>query len=328
MKVAMAKKSNPIKIFKALSDETRLRILWLLDKHELSVNDIVEILNSSQSRVSRHLTVLRDARFLECRREGTWAYYRKAPDENLSEEHAEIWKLVHKWAEGREEPQRDQKRLQETLQKKRQRSHRFYGKHARRWDEIRATLCSETVTHQAFEALIPPDLLVADIGTGTGHLLIPLARIVKKVIGVDHSKEMLNLARQNAYNEGLNNVELRAGEIDDLPLKHNEVDAVIAGLVLHHAPEPQTAIEEMARVVKPGGTVVLIDLQQHQEEWMRDELADIWLGFNKEKLMGWFENVGLIPLRWIEGTPPSPEKRKEIEPSLIKNFVFYGRKPS
>ncbi|MEW6236493.1 MAG: metalloregulator ArsR/SmtB family transcription factor [Candidatus Omnitrophota bacterium] len=317
---------DPIKIFKALSDETRLRILCLLENQELSVNDIVEILDSSQSRISRHLTVLKEASFLDCRREGTWAYYRKTENAGTAPEMAQAWELAGKWAKERQEVKQDRKKLQELLQKKRKRSHRFYGKHAGRWDEIRATLCGEPVTYQALEALIPPSLTAADIGTGTGHLLLPLARLVKKVVGVDHSPEMLSVAREKAKAAGLNNIELREGEIDELPLKNEEVDAAFAGLVLHHAPDPAAAIAEMARIVKPGGIVAVIDLQSHNEEWMREELADAWLGFDEPTLERWFKKAGLKPVRWLEGLPPIGEDGKATARARLKSFIYYGRK--
>lgn len=318
--------NEPIKLFKALSDETRLRILNLLEKHELSVNDIVEILDSSQSRISRHLTVLKEAGFLDVRREGTWAYYRKAESNGVSHEVKPIWEMVKKWAKEKNETRQDRKKLQDVLQKKRLRSHRFHGKHAERWDEIRRQLCGDLVTYQAFTALIPPSMVCADIGTGTGHLLIPLAKLVHKVIGVDHSEEMLNLAKQKSRDAGLKNIELREGEIDDLPIADNEVDAAFAGLVLHHAPDPAIAIREMTRIVKPGGTVTTIDLQSHKEEWMREDLADLWLGFEEEDLHRWYEKAGLQALRWETGVPPSEENGNKEVTRHLKSFVFVGRK--
>ncbi len=323
----MQNHSDPIKIFKALSDETRLRILWLLDTYELSVNDIVEILGSTQSRVSRHLTVLKETEFLDSRREGTWIYYHKADKENMSPEIKQAWLLIREWAKDRMEAGKDREKAHEVLQHKKSHSLQFFGKHASRWDAIRATLCSEFVTLQAMEALIPPDITVLDVGTGTGQLLLPLAKVVHNVIGVDHSPQMLKLAAQNATNADIHNVEFRLGEIDDLPLKDNEVNAAFAALVLHHAPDPGKAILEMARVVKPGGSVAIIDLQKHADEWMRDELADLWLGFEKGDMERWFTKAELINHRWIEGySPPETSRDKKQIHIQNKSFIFYGRK--
>ncbi len=319
----MSSRKDPVKIFKSLSDETRLRILWLLDGNELSVNDMAEILGSTQSRVSRHLTVLRESNFLESRREGTWVYYRKPDDSILEWEIAQAWQFVREWAGRHEEAKNDHKRLKIILHNKRMRSRRFFGKHASHWDEIRMKQCGELVTLQAMESLIPPQLTVLDVGTGTGHLLIPLARIARKVIGVDHSPQMLNHAKENARNAGVENIELRQGEIDELPLQDEEVDAVFASLVLHHAPDPRKAIQEMVRVVKPGGPVTIIDLQQHAEEWMRDELADTWLGFEEEDMRKWFHQSGLTNPQWIEGEPPANGNAKTAK---VRSFIFYGRK--
>ncbi|RJP29372.1 MAG: methyltransferase domain-containing protein [Candidatus Omnitrophota bacterium] len=319
--------NDPTKIFKALSDETRLRILWLLDTHELSVNDMVEILGSTQSRVSRHLTVLKEADFLDSRREGTWIYYRKAEKEKMTPEIEQAWNLLHEWAIDREEANLDREKVREVLQNKRNRSRTFFGKHASRWDAIRATLCSELVTLQALEALIPPDLTVVDVGTGTGQLLLPLAKVVQKVIGIDHSPQMLKLAKQNAQKLAIRNVEFRLGEIDELPLHDAEVDAAFACLVLHHAPDPAKAIQELARVVKPRGCVIIVDLQKHADEWMRDELADLWLGFEKNDMQRWFTNAGLVNPRWIEGLSPIEETAEQKQFAIkIRSFIYCGRK--
>lgn len=317
---------EPIKIFKTLSDETRLRILWILENHELNVNEIVEILGSTQSRVSRHLTVLKENGFLDSRREGTWVYYRKPEKPSMGPEVREAWRLVKDWSGGRGDRAEDRTRLEEVLRRKRERSMRFYGEHASRWDHIRDTLCGDLVTLQAFLSLIPPSITVADVGTGTGQLLIPLARMVERVIGVDHSPEMIRLARRNAEAGELDNVDLRLGEIDELPLAEAEADAVFASLVLHHAPDPGKAVAEMARVVKPGGAVTIIDLQSHNEEWMRDELAHIWLGFEEADLRRWFKNAGLIRGQWIEGIPHHSGNHKGKPPVRVKSFVFHGRK--
>lgn len=323
----MNNRIEPVRIFKALSEDTRLRILWLLDEHELSVNDVVEILNSTQSRISRHLNVLKEAGFLNLRREGTWAYYRKSDEEDMPLEIAQSWKLVRDWSKGRPEAKQDRRKLREVLQKKRAQSRNFFGQLASRWDSIRTNLCGELVTYQALESLIPPSLVIADIGTGTGYLLLQLARFAQKVIGVDHSTEMIALAKAKAVEAGIHNVEFRIGELDDLPMADNEVDAVFAGLVLHHAPDPQSAIEEMARIVKPGGTVTILDLQRHEEEWMREELADTWLGFNETDLRRWFSKAGLGNMQWIDGIPNLvQENGKSSKTMKVKSFVFYGRK--
>lgn len=314
-------------IFKTLSDDTRLRILRILSEHELSVNEIVDILGVTQSRVSRHLTTLRSAGFLESRRDGTWVYYCKPSQRSMQPEILQAWNLVLHWDDGDTQRSKDQKKLQKVLQRKTERSLDFYGEHATRWDHIRSTLCGEYVTLQAMESLIPDTLTVADIGTGTGQLLIPLARIVRHVIGVDPSAEMMELAKTKTQTEGLSNVEFRTGKMEDLPLQDDEVDAVFTALALHHSPDPALALREMSRVIKPGGTITIIDFQSHQEEWMRDELAHVWLGFAREDVEQWFIDAGLENVRWIEGFP-LPESEKHTKNKMtVKSFVCYGRKP-
>ncbi len=324
---------NASDIFKTLSDETRLRILRTLSEHELSVNEIVEILDVTQSRVSRHLTNLRGAGFLTSRRDGTSVYYRKPSQRSMKPEVLQAWNLVMMWDAEDEQHTQDQKKLQTVLQKKIERSLDFYGEHAQRWDHIRSTLCGEYVTLQAMESLIPNTLTVADIGTGTGQLLLHLAKIVKHVIGIDPSVEMMEQAKFKAETEGIGNIEFRTGKMEDLPLQDEEVDAAVAGLVLHHSPDPSLALREMFRVIKPGGTVTIIDFQSHQEEWMRDELAHVWLGFSKEELEEWFIAAGFEAFRWIEGFPLPDSKNKDGKNKIgknkipVKSFVCYGRKP-
>ena len=238
----------------------------------------------------------------------------------------QCWVLVREWSRGRKAFKGDQKKVQEVLHRRRDRTLQFYGEHANRWDSIRETLCGDMATFQALESLIPPSLVVADVGTGTGQLLVPLAKVVRRVIGVDHSPEMLHLAETHAKKEGLTNVDLRLGEMENLPLRKHEVDAVFASLVLHHAADPAKAIHEMARVVKPGGSVTVIDLQSHNEEWMREEWAHVWLGFEEKDVQRWFEKAGLADGRWMEGLPPSPQENTR-QPNLpVRSFVFYARK--
>lgn len=322
----MGKEINTSEIFKALSDETRLRILRILSEHELSVNEIVEILDVTQSRVSRHLTTLRNTGFLASRREGTWVYYRKPSQRTMKPEILQVWNLVLRWDENGKQHSHDKKKLQQVLQQKAERSLDFYGEHAQRWDHIRSTLCGEYVTIQAMESLIPNTLIVADIGTGTGELLLPLAKIVHHVIGIDPSTEMMKQAKRKADHESIRNIEFRTGKMEDLPLLDEEVHATFAGLALHHSADPALALREMCRVVKPGGTVTIIDFQSHQEEWMRDELAHVWLGFSREDLEQWYTGAGLTGFKWIEGFPHNEKTKQGQNRITVKSFVCYGRK--
>lgn len=316
---------DPVRLFKALSDETRLRILRLLDGRELSVNDITEILQSTQSRTSRHLNALKEAGLLDWRREGTWSFYRRPDEREISPEVQQVWSLAREWGAHAAGAREDQRRLKAALRRKRLRSQRFFGEHAGQWDELRERICGEIVTYQSLESLIPPTLTVADVGTGTGHFLLALARLVKKAIGVDNSREMLELAKRNAREEGFDNVELRFGEMEALPFQDEEVDAVFAGLVLHHAPDPGAAIAEMARIAKPGGAVTVIDLQRHNEEWMREDLAHAWLGFEESDVRRWFERAKLREIRWVEGAA-TVNGEKNAPRMRIKSFICYGRK--
>jgi ubiquinone/menaquinone biosynthesis C-methylase UbiE len=152
------------------------------------------------------------------------------------------------------------------------------------------------VTSLAIEKLLPRDLTLADIGCGTGSLTFELARFAGKVIGIDLSREMLRRARAIAKERELRNVEFRQGDALELPLKSHSVDAVFCVMVLHFLPDPQLAIANLCRIARSGGDVILVDLVKHQQDWMREQMAHRWLGFEKAQVEGWFRAAGVSQL--------------------------------
>ncbi|MGQ9632339.1 MAG: class I SAM-dependent methyltransferase [bacterium] len=170
----------------------------------------------------------------------------------------------------------------------------YFGKVASEWDRIREGYFDESVVAKMLEVFPLRDtMVVVDMGTGTGFVALGLAPFVKKVIGIDASEEMLAVARRNMSERGIRNVEFKVGDIEDIPLEGSSVDAVFGNMVLHHAPHPGRAIRELARIVKPGGGVALTDLDAHENEWFRREMADLWMGFKREDVRRWFEDAGL-----------------------------------
>lgn len=170
----------------------------------------------------------------------------------------------------------------------------YFDTIADHWDQMRADYFDESVREAAIaKANLGPDMVVADIGTGTGYVAMGLAPLVHKVYGVDASAEMLRVAEENMHQQGLTNVEFKMGDGLNLPFEDNSLDAVFANMYLHHIGEPLLAIAEMVRVLKPGGVLVITDEDEHQHEWLHEEMDDVWLGFDREQFRRWFVEAGL-----------------------------------
>ena len=260
------------KVFKTLADPTRVRILHLLEREELAVQELMEVLGMTQSRVSRHLGILREAGLLRDRREGTFVLYRFAPPADGAWRAA--WELATR-ALGRDAAaERDLAALERVVAARAARSRSFFDAVGAEWDALRKVWSDDLLRARALTRLVPPGLRVVDVGTGTGVLALELARAGLRVVGVDRSAPMLDAARAKAARDGVGAVEFRLGDAAALPLADGEADAAFAHMVLQYLPKPADAVREMARVVAPGGTLVVVDFVRHDREWMRDELAD------------------------------------------------------
>jgi len=305
------------KIFKTLSDPTRIRILALLEREELAVQDLMAILGMAQSRVSRHLGILRDAGLLTDRRDGTFVFYRMRA--SLSPEWREAWALVAGARAEDPTAARDAAALSAHRDSRQARTRAFFDAVGPQWDALRRAFNDDALRARGLARLVPPGLAVADVGTGTGILARELCGLGCRVVAVDHSPRMLEAAR--AALAGLEDaVELREGAAEALPLADGEVDAAFAHMMLHSVAAPPEAVAEMARVVRPGGAVVIVDFEHHERDWMREELGLVWLGFPLEDVRAWLEEAGLEDLR-IE-LEPAPEPRE-----LPRAFIASGRKP-
>jgi ArsR family transcriptional regulator len=271
------------KIFKTLADPTRIRILALLEAEELAVQDLMDVLGMPQSRVSRHLGILREAGLLRDRRDGTFV--------------RDAWALVRRAR--REDPTRgrDQLALARVIEARASRTRAWFDSVGPEWDALRKAFNDDVLRAHAIARLVPPGLRVADVGTGTGILAIELARLGLRVIAIDHSEAMLEAARRKLEAQAVTGVELRRGEIAALPLRDAEVDAALAHMVLHYLPSPADGIREMARVVKPEGRIVVVDFVSHELDWMRQELGVLWLGFDVEDVRRWLVDAGLADVQ-------------------------------
>jgi len=307
------------KIFRTLGDPTRVRILALLEREELAVHELMEALGMAQSRVSRHLGILREAGLLRDRREGTFALYRferPAPGP-----WSEAWALASRALAADPVADRDRLALARVLEERAARSRSFFDAVGPEWDALRKVWNDDALRARALARVLPRDLVVADVGTGTGTLALELAGAGLRVVAIDHSRAMLDAARRKLAESGTEDVDLRLGEAEALPLADGEVDAAFAHLVLQYLPAPGRAIAELARVVKPGGAVVVVDFVRHDREWMRQELGVVWLGFAPEEVASWLREAGLEQVR-VEVQAPNARGG-----DLPSTFIADARRP-
>ncbi len=284
---------TPLPWFKALADETRLRLLRILSRHELSVGEIVAVLGMGQSRVSRHLGILVGCGLLASRREGAWTFY-SVPGEG---EAARFREALAPWLE-QAGPEADLTAVDAVLRERRLETRRFFNAIAPDWAALRREVLGEVDPGGLVREVMPEGVArAADLGCGPGDLLPVLAERSASVIGVDSSRSMLDLAARRAAGAP---VDLRMGELEHLPMADGEVDFIVICLTLHHLPDPAAALAEARRVLAPGGRLVVIDFLPHADEAMRRRFGDRWLGFSREKLTQWLDQAGLTAANWSE----------------------------
>jgi ubiquinone/menaquinone biosynthesis C-methylase UbiE len=278
--------------FQSLADPTRLRILALLRRMELSVGELAQVLGQSQPRVSRHLKILDDAGVLERRKEGSWVFLTLADAERIEP----VFALVDAWADAATEAwfAADGARTDAIRAERAEAANRYFSTHAQVWDQIRSLHVAESEVEQAIDrALVQQPLgRLVDISTGTGRMIELFATRATQAIGIDRSSEMLRLARVKLEAAGIH-PSLRQGDMYALPLADRSADSVIIHQVLHYAHSPAAAIAEAARVLAPGGTLLIVDFAAHEREELRATDAHIRLGFKDEVMSGWFAAAGL-----------------------------------
>lgn len=299
-------------MLKALADPGRLHLARLLGEGAFHVTELVTVLDVPQSTLSRNVHLLLDAGLVQVRREGRFHWYSlrvaaDAPTATLVQ-----WVRDHAPALSAEE----RRRVLAVWEERRARTAAFFDE-VDAADPGAAWLGSADCVPSLLRH-VPDGAVVADLGAGNGRLLPDLAARARSVIGVDASPSLLDQARRRVEGLGVGRIDLRLGDLAHLPLRDHEADVVVANMVLHHLPEPGRALSEMARVLKPGGVALVGDFLPHNEEWMRDKLADLWLGIEPSQLRAWLTNAGFQDVE-VEDLAP-------LRPGALTVFVARARR--
>jgi ubiquinone/menaquinone biosynthesis C-methylase UbiE len=291
----------------AAGEETRLRILCLLDEAELTVSELVAILGQSQPRVSRHLKLLTDAGLAVRQREGAWAFFR------LADSGGDFARdLVRRLDRADSVLAADRARLEVAREARRRQAAAYFAEQATDWDRIRALHAPEERVEAALVAMIggKPIRHLLDLGTGTGRMLELFAPRAVRAVGVDQSAAMLALARSRADQAGLRNVQLRQGDVYAPPVERDGYDLIVIHQVLHFLDDPARALNEAARALSPSGRLVVIDFDAHHEEFLRTDFAHRRLGFPLSEIEGFLSEAGLVAARSLRVAPSPGEQGK------------------
>ena len=297
--------SSTLKALRALSDSTRLRMMALLERDELSVNELQEITKMGQSRISTHLRLLQDAALLHSRRDGKRTFYRL--NENADKSARDIIGLAVKGAKELPEYASDDVNMKRILARRKQKEQVYFNQVAGRFDRSYGPGRSWQAFGHLLLRILPP-ITVADLGSGEGLLSELLARGCKKVIAVDNSEKMVEFGARKAKKNGLKNLEFRLGDLQNPPIEPNSVDVVILSQALHHAEKPDEAIKAAFQMLVPGGQLLLLDLAKHKFTRAHELYGDRWLGFPESDLQRWLESAGFkkieVPIVASEEQPP------------------------
>ncbi|MCH6257799.1 metalloregulator ArsR/SmtB family transcription factor [Puniceicoccaceae bacterium K14] len=276
-------------ILKTLSDPTRLRLLSLVEKEELSVAELQEILDMAQSRISSQLSILRQSNLVSDRRDGKKTFY--SLNTNIPSQQLQLFKAALKTVEGASELTDDQDNLNRVIARRRKKSEEYFNLIAGRLGKNYCPGRSwESIGHSLL--YLVPKIKIADLGAGEGLISQLLAKQAEFVYCVDNSSKMVDVGTELAKKNGLENLQYILGDIEKVPLEDSSVNLVILSQALHHASHPETAIKEAYRILAPGGRVVILDLKEHTFEKARELYADNWLGFAENKLHSWLKNAG------------------------------------
>lgn len=300
----------------SLADTTRSRILLLLNRHALTVSELCRVMQLPQSTVSRHLKALAGNGWVSARGEGTSNVY-TATHDGLDSSAKRLWLLVREQVGPTLTAAQDQRRLQAALAARRTKSQEFFSSSAGQWDRVRDELFGDRFHLAALAALADRNWIVGDLGCGTGQVSAALARFVQRVVAVDGSAAMLQAARKRLH--GLQNVDLRRGELEALPIDNEALDAAMLTLVLHHLTDPVRVLAEVARVLRPGGRVVIVDMLPHDRESYRHQMGHVWLGFSEDHVGQLLAGAGFQEITLV----PMPPDAQAKGPAL---FVAAGRK--
>jgi len=310
--------ASTLKLMRALGDATRLRIILLLEKDELSVNELQEITRMGQSRISTHLKQLQDADMVQSRREGKRTFYKLNPaSDDLTREFVEIARRASKEIP---EHSSDQVNLKRILARRSEQAQLYFNQIAGRFDRSYGPGRSWQAFGQMLLRVMPP-VVVADLGAGEGLLSELLARRAKKVIAVDNSERIVEFGISKAKKNGLKNLEFRLGDLESPPIDPQTVDLVVLSQALHHAKAPSNSINAAFQILRPGGQIMILDLLQHKFEKARELYGDTWLGFAESDLHRWLENAGF---KKIEISVVA----REEQPPNFQTILAAAEKPS
>jgi ArsR family transcriptional regulator len=281
--------TTTLKSLKALADQTRLRIVAVLEREELSVNELQEITRLGQSRISTHLGLLQDAGLLSSRRDGKRTFYRLNAEADTTAR--ECIALAIRGAREGADYAADQINLKRVVARRNEQAQVYFNQIAGRFDRSYGPGRSWQAFGQMLLRVLPP-LVIADLGSGEGLLSELLARRAKRVIAVDNSERIVEFGAQKARKNGLKNLEFRLGDVEHPPIDAQSVDLVVLSQALHHAEDPSKAIGAAHRILRPGGQVMILDLLAHKFERARELYGDRWLGFPESDLHRWLEAAG------------------------------------
>lgn len=296
----------------SLADATRSRILLLLDGHELTVSELCGVMQLPQSTISRHLKALADGGWVTSRGEGTSNLYimRRAGGSDshgdLGAPARRLWQLVREQVGSTPAAVQDQRRLQTTLAERRTKSQEFFSSSAAQWDRLREELFGDRFHLAALAAFADASWTVGDLGCGTGQVTAALAPFVSRVVAIDGSAAMLHAAKKRLH--GFENVELRRGELEALPVDDARLDAATLTLVLHHVLDPAKALAEVARVLKPAGRLLIVDMLPHDRGNYRQQMGHVWLGFSEDHVKEMLAESGFDGIRFVP-LPPDPKAK-------------------
>jgi ArsR family transcriptional regulator len=278
----------------ALADATRSRMLLVLERRELTVGELCTVLQLPQSTVSRHLKTLSDTGWVTSRRDGTSRYYTLALDDRG---HAtrRLWTLLREQISLTSGADQDARRLKGVLSRRQTASQEFFSSAAGRWDRLRAELFGSASYLQALPGLLDDSWVVGDLGCGTGEVAAALSPFVARVVAIDRSGEMLQAARRRVRDFA--NVDIRRGELEELPLDDGSLDAATLLLVLHHVPDPGAVLREAARALVPGGRLLICDMLPHDREEYRQQMGHVWLGFGEDQMRKLLGEAGFDKVR-------------------------------
>lgn len=293
-----------VDVLKAAGEPTRLRLLALLFEGDLTVTDMTEILGQSQPRISRHLKLLMEAGLIERFQEGAWAYFRLTGE---GRQHELARQIIGAVATSDPLLARDNERLAAVKSARAQRAQAYFSRNAASWDELRSLHIADSQVEAALLELVgetPFDSML-DLGTGTGRLLQLFAHLYRRGTGIDASRDMLSVARANIDKAHLPHALVRHADILNLPLERGTFDLVTIHQVLHYLDNPEEAIAQAARMLSPGGRILVVDFAPHDLEYLQQEHAHLRLGFSHEVLSSWLSDAGLTVEKVVDLKPES-----------------------